>query len=83
VARVVTRVLDRHDLLGPHADVEGLEVATRVSPSGERTRFVLNHAAAPVTVTAQVAGTDALTGLVVREGDALTLAPTQVLVLRG
>jgi beta-galactosidase len=83
VARVVTRVLDRHDLLGPHADVEGLEIATRVSPSGERTRFVLNHAAAPVTVTAQVAGTDALTGLVVREGDALTLAPTQVLVLRG
>ena len=62
VADVVRRVLDRHGLVGPHADAEGVEVADRVSPEGVRHRFVLHHGADPVTVTSEVAGTDLLTG---------------------
>ncbi|WP_426592559.1 beta-galactosidase [Cellulomonas sp. McL0617] len=82
VASIMTSVLEQHGLLGPHADVEGLEITERVSPTGERIQFVLNHGTTPATVSSQVAGTDALTGLVVRRGDLLTLAPAQVLVLR-
>lgn len=82
VARVVRWVLGRHGLLGPHAADEGVEVATRVAPDGQRLRFVLHHGAAPLTVTAEVDGTDALTGRSVRSGGTLTLAPHEVLVLR-
>ena len=75
-------MLAERGLLGPHADVEGVEVTTRVTPAGERIRFVLHHGAQPVTVAAEVEGTDALTGRSVRTGDALTLRPNEVLVLR-
>jgi beta-galactosidase len=82
LARIVRSVLGSHGLLGPHADVEGLEVASRVTTTGERVRFVLHHGAEPVTVTAQLQGTDVLTGRSVRRNDQLTLAPNEVLVLR-
>ncbi|GCE77962.1 beta-galactosidase [Cellulomonas biazotea] len=81
VARVLRHVLDRHGLVGPHADQPALEVVDRVQPDGTRYRFVLHHGDVPLTVTSQVEGTDALTGRVVCRGERLTLAPTEVLVL--
>ena len=81
VADVVRRVVDRHGLLGPHADDEGVEVVDRVSPGGVRHRFVLHHGTDPVTVSSKVAGTDLLTGRRIAVGDPLILAPTEVLVL--
>nr|WP_273653502.1 beta-galactosidase [Cellulomonas fimi] len=82
VARVLRHVLDQHGLMGPHADEPALEVVDRVQPDGTRYRFVLHHGSTPLTVTSEVEGTDALTGRVVRRGDALTLAPADVLVLQ-
>lgn len=81
VTDVVRRVVGRHDLAGPHADDEGVEVVDRVSPDGTRHRFVLHHGTAPVTVTAEVAGTDLLSGRTIAPGEPLTLSPTEVLVL--
>ena len=81
VADVVRRVVDRHGLVGPHADTEGVEVADRVSPEGVLHRFVLHHGADPVTVTSEVSGTDLLTGRSIELGQPLTLSPTEVLVL--
>ena len=81
VAAVVRRVLDRHGLVGPFADVGGVEVVDRINPDGVRHRFVLHHGSAPVTVTSEVAGTDLLTGRTLRVGDQLTLSPTEALVL--
>ncbi len=81
VTAVVRRVLDRHGLIGPHADDEGVEVTDRVGPDGTRHRFVLHHGPTPVTLVSQVAGTDLLTGRVVALGQPLTLQPTEVLVL--
>ena len=74
-------MVDRHGLVGPHADTEGVEVADRVSPEGVLHRFVLHHGADPVTVTSEVSGTDLLTGRRVAVGEPLTLSPTEVLVL--
>jgi len=81
VADVVRRAVDGHGVVGPHADVEGLEVVDRVSPEGVRLCFVLHHGADPVTVTSEVSGTDLLTGRRVTLGEPLTLNPTEVLVL--
>ena len=81
VADVVRRVVDRHGLVGPHADTEGVEIADRVSPEGVLHRFVLHHGADPVTVTSEVTGTDLLTGRRIEPGQTLTLSPTEVLVL--
>jgi len=82
VARVLRHVLAGHGLVGPHADDVGVEVAHRVAPDGTTYAFVLHHGSQPVTVTAQVAGQDLLSGRAVRVGDALTLAAGEVLVLR-
>ncbi|KQR08380.1 beta-galactosidase [Cellulomonas sp. Leaf334] len=81
VTDVVRRVVDRHGLVGPHADTDGVEVVDRVSPDGVRHRFVLHHGDHAVTVTSEVTGTDLLTGRRVSVGDPLTLNPTEVLVL--
>ena len=83
VARVLRHVLAGHGLVGPHADDEGVEVTRRVAPDGTTYAFVLHHGSEPVTVTAQVAGEDLLTGRSVGVGDALTLPPAEVLVLRA
>lgn len=56
------QVLDRHHLTGPYADVPDLETAVRVAPDGVRLRFLLNHRAEPVEVTACAGGVDLLTG---------------------
>ncbi len=45
VSWVVRQVLDRHDLVGPYADLADVETAVRVAPDGTRLRFVLNHRA--------------------------------------
>ena len=81
MAAVVRRVLDRHGLVGPFADVDGVEVADRVSPAGTRYRFVLHHGPSSVTLESEVSGTDLLTGRRIQLGDPLTLSPTEVLVL--
>ncbi|WP_232667947.1 beta-galactosidase [Pseudonocardia sp. TRM90224] len=81
VAWVVRRVLDRHGLTGPYADVEDLELAVR-EREGTRTAFVLHHGRKPVEVAAHASGTDLLTGRRVELGELLRLDPTDVLVLR-
>ncbi|WP_020122169.1 beta-galactosidase [Streptomyces canus] len=82
VDQVVRRVLARHGLIGPYADHEGLETATRVAPDGTRLRFLLNHTAEPVELTAHDTATDLLTGKRTEAGDPLTLDPRGVAVLR-
>ncbi|MEU4365482.1 beta-galactosidase [Promicromonospora sp. NPDC023987] len=78
---VVRRVLDGHGLVGPYADVPDVELAVR-SKDGVRFAFVLSHSTEPVEVTAHASGVDLLTGRGVRQGEALVLNPTDVLLLR-
>jgi beta-galactosidase len=82
IAWVVRQVLDRHDLSGPYPDVPDLETAVRVTPDGARLRFLLNHSASPVEVTARTGGVDLLTGERVEPGQPLTLDRHAVMVLR-
>lgn len=79
---VVRRVLERHDLAGPFADVRDLEHTTR-EVDGRRYQFVLNHAPGLVQVGSPFAGTDILTGRTIGRGDPLELAPTDVLVIEA
>ncbi|MFJ9151598.1 beta-galactosidase [Streptomyces sp. NPDC102270] len=82
VNQVVRRVLARHDLIGPYASHEGLEVAARTAPDGSRLLFLLNHAEEPVELTAHATATDLLTGKRTEAGAPLTLDPRGVAVLR-
>ncbi|MET7687264.1 beta-galactosidase [Streptomyces sp. NPDC005483] len=82
VDQVVRRVLSRHDLVGPYADHEGLETATRVAPDGTRLLFLLNHTAEPLQLTAHATATDLLSGKVAEAGAPVTLDPRGVAVLR-
>ncbi|WP_108718206.1 beta-galactosidase [Miniimonas sp. S16] len=82
LAHVVRTALARHDLLGPYADVTGLELATRVAPSGTVVDFLLHHGGAPVTVALHAGGEDLLTGRTYAAGEQVTFAPTDVVVLR-
>ncbi|GAA3771926.1 beta-galactosidase [Plantactinospora mayteni] len=82
VSWVVRRVLERHDLVGPYADVPGLESTVRVGPDGTRLRFLLNHGTEPVETTAHAAGTDLLGGERIAPGQPIRLAAKGVLVLR-
>jgi len=82
VTHVVRRALARHGLLGPYAEIEGLELATRVTPSGAVVDFLLHHGPAEVTVPLHAAGEDVLTGRRYAVGDRVTLRPTDVVVLR-
>lgn len=77
---VVRRALERHGLVGPYADAPGVELAVREGPAG-RVELVLHHGAEPVEVAAHAAGSDLLTGRAVRAGEALRLAPGDVVVL--
>ncbi|WP_285107425.1 beta-galactosidase [Promicromonospora sp. MEB111] len=81
VGWVVRRVLDRHGLVGPYADVPDVELAVR-SKDGVRFAFVLSHATGPVEVAAHASGVDLLTGRTVRQGETLRLDPTDVVLLR-
>ncbi|MFD6445136.1 beta-galactosidase [Promicromonospora sp. NPDC060204] len=81
VGWVVRRVLDRHGLVGPYADVPDVELAVR-SKDGVRFAFVLSHATGPVEVVAHASGVDLLTGRAVRQGETLRLDPTDVVLLR-
>jgi beta-galactosidase len=83
VAWVVRQILDRHGLSGPYPDVPDLETATRVTPDGGRLWFLLNHAAAPVTVAACASGVDLLTGTPVSRGEPIHLDGRGVLVIRS
>ena len=81
VAWVVRRALERHGLVGPFADVPGLELATRQGVDAE-VDVLLNHGAHAVEVPAHASGVDVLTGRAVSAGEVLHLDPTGVLVLR-
>lgn len=82
VSWVMRQVLERHDLLGPYADVPDLETAVRVAPDGSRLLFLLNHNASPVSVAAYCDGADLLTGSRVSRGQEVVLEPRGVMVLR-
>ena len=79
---VVRQVLAEYGLAGPYPDQPDVETTVRVGPDGVRFRFLLNHGAAEVHLTASVAGVDLLTGVTIRCGQPLTLAPRGVLVVR-
>lgn len=79
---VVRRVLDRHGLIGPYADVPDVESARRVTPDGTRLLFLLNHRADAVDLTCAVNGVDLLTGVRTASGAPLRLDPHGVLILR-
>ena len=81
VTWVVRRVLERHGLVGPYADVADLETAVRVTPAGQRVRFLLNHRDAHATVTLHCGGVDLLTGDKVHGGQEIDVPPYGVLVL--
>ncbi|WP_448061291.1 beta-galactosidase [Cellulomonas hominis] len=80
LAWVLRRVLDRHGLVGPYADVPGLELAPRVR-DGQRFDLLLHHGDAAVDVPAHTGGVDLLTGRTIVAGEPLRLHPTDVLVL--
>ena len=82
LAHVLRRALARHDLIGPYGDQPAVELATRVSPSGEQVDYVLNHAREAVTVTWHADGTDLITGCTVAAGESVELKPAEVVVLR-
>ncbi|MBO1752632.1 beta-galactosidase [Actinotalea sp. BY-33] len=77
---VLRRVLDRHGLVGPFADVVGLEHAVR-EVDGRRYEFLLHHGDEAVDVGAHVAGVELLSGRPVSKGQSLRLEPTDVLVI--
>lgn len=82
MTQVARSAIERHGLAGPYAGVPGLEFATREAPSGAVIDFLLHHGAEAVTVRLHADGTDLLTGRVLREGEAVVLNPTDVIVLR-
>ncbi|MER7562348.1 beta-galactosidase [Streptomyces sp. NPDC097941] len=82
VNQVVRRVLARHDLIGPYAGHEGLEVAARTATDGSRLLFLLNHAELEVELAAHATATDLLTGKRTEMGAPLALDPRGVAVLR-
>jgi beta-galactosidase len=75
VDRILRRILARHDLLGPCADLHDVETATRIAPDGTEFLFVLNHNPTPVDLP-PLDGTDLLTGK-----PPATLDPYGVLIL--
>jgi beta-galactosidase len=77
---VLRRVLGRHGLVGPYADVPGLEHTTR-EIDGRRYDFLLHHGEKAVEVQAHADGVDLLSGRTVRRGETLTFEPTDVVVL--
>ena len=79
--RVVRDVLDEHDLVGPLADLPGIEVTERVGAGGDRYLFVLHHGDTAYDAVAPVDGVDLLTSREFRRGDPFPLAPTDVLLL--
>jgi len=81
VGWVMRTVLERHGLVGPYADVPGLELASRRTDAGQ-VDVLLHHGDTAVEVPVHVSGTDLLTGRRVAAGERLRLAPTDVLVLR-
>jgi beta-galactosidase len=82
VCWVVRQVLDHHGLVGPYADVPGLETAVRVTADGSRLLFLLNHRAELVELTAHVGGVDLLSGRAVEPGRRVRLDPQGVMVIR-
>lgn len=59
-----------------------METAARVTPDGDRLLFLLNHGAAPARLRVHAPATDLLTGRPLDRGEALTLDPLGVVVLR-
>jgi beta-galactosidase len=79
VSWVIRRVLDHHGLMGEYP---GLEAVTRVTPSGERLLFLLNHGSHPVRAVAHGDAVDLLTGKRIEAGSPIKVEPCDVLVLR-
>jgi beta-galactosidase len=82
VTWVVRQVLDRHGLLGPYADITDLETTVRVTPQGQRIRFLLNHRTEPVEALVDTSGVDLLTATRLHRGQTVKLDPYGVLVIR-
>ncbi|NUR32227.1 MAG: beta-galactosidase, partial [Catenulispora sp.] len=81
VSWVIRRVLDRHGIELRYPDVQDLETAVRVTPSGERILFLLNHRGEALEVTAERDGTEVLTGRRVRAGEPVKVDARGVMLL--
>jgi beta-galactosidase len=79
---VMRKVLARHGLVGPYADVPDLETAERVAPDGTRYVFLLNHRPAPLRVTSAYTGEDLLSGDRLTRGETVALGGYDVRVVR-
>jgi len=79
VAWVLREVLQRHGL--GEVAVPGLERATRVSPTGQRLQFLLNHGPDPVEVASPGDTVDLLSAAQYADGAPVTLAPSAVAIL--
>ena len=77
VSWVVRQILDHHDLIGPYADLSGVEATTRVTPDGERLLFLLNHSGESVDVRTPAAGVELLSG---EDGEQIRLDPASVAI---
>ena len=82
VTRLVRQVLGERDLLGPLADLAGVEVTERVGVDGDRYLFVLHHGDVAFEVAAPVDGVDLLTSRRLQHGEQLRVAPRDVLVIQ-
>ena len=78
---VLRTALDRHELIGPYADITDVECAVR-ERDGVRISFVLNHRRERVQVAAHASGLDLLTGRSIEAGDTIELDPAAVLILQ-
>ena len=79
---VMRHVLDRHGLVGPYAQVPGLELATRRNAAGVLVDLLLHHGTEPVDVAVHAGGIDLLSGRELAQGQRLHLEPADVVVLR-
>lgn len=89
IERIVDRLLaglDVEQMAVNMGDGDSVEISRRVAradkPGARDLVFVMNTAEPPVSFTAPVAGTDLLTGKVVKQGDTLTMAGFETLILQ-
>ncbi len=89
IERIVDRLLaglDVEQMVVNMGDGDAVEISRRVAradkPGARDLVFVMNTAEPPVSFTSPVAGTDLLTGKVVKFGDTLTMAGFETLILQ-
>ncbi|WP_033344216.1 beta-galactosidase [Catenuloplanes japonicus] len=83
VSWVVRQALGRHDLVGPYADLPGVETAVRLGTDGTPLLFLLNHHDSAAEIIADRDGTDLLSGAPVTRGATIHLAAHDVMIIQS